>query len=121
VPSLKPVHVNGSGVKSPILKRSIVIAGHKTSVNLEAVLAVLAGNRRSSAGVRVKRCGRHRSQQPWWKSLLGDTHFCPQHGVSRRQLRQQPQVPSRQLMASAQVRTTTQCSCLAELHWPKSV
>jgi predicted DNA-binding ribbon-helix-helix protein len=35
VPSLKPVHVNGSGVKSPILKRSIVIAGHKTSVNLE--------------------------------------------------------------------------------------
>jgi predicted DNA-binding ribbon-helix-helix protein len=35
VPSLKPVHVNGSGVKSPILKRSIVIAGHKTSVSLE--------------------------------------------------------------------------------------
>jgi predicted DNA-binding ribbon-helix-helix protein len=30
-----PVHVEGRGVKSPIVKRSIVIAGHKTSVSLE--------------------------------------------------------------------------------------
>lgn len=35
MPSLTPIHVNGSRVKSPILKRSIVIAGHKTSVSLE--------------------------------------------------------------------------------------
>jgi predicted DNA-binding ribbon-helix-helix protein len=35
VPSLTPVHVNGCGVKSQILKRSIVIAGHRTSVSLE--------------------------------------------------------------------------------------
>jgi predicted DNA-binding ribbon-helix-helix protein len=30
-----PVHVDGRRVKSPIVKRSIVIAGHKTSVSLE--------------------------------------------------------------------------------------
>jgi predicted DNA-binding ribbon-helix-helix protein len=35
VPSMPPVDVNGSRVKSQILKRSIVIAGHKTSVSLE--------------------------------------------------------------------------------------
>jgi predicted DNA-binding ribbon-helix-helix protein len=35
VPSLTSVPVNGSRVKSRILKRSVVIAGHKTSVSLE--------------------------------------------------------------------------------------
>jgi predicted DNA-binding ribbon-helix-helix protein len=35
VPSMLPVDVNGRRVKSPILKRSIVISGHKTSVSLE--------------------------------------------------------------------------------------
>lgn len=34
MPLPPPVHVNGR-VKSPILKRSVVIAGHKTSVSLE--------------------------------------------------------------------------------------
>jgi predicted DNA-binding ribbon-helix-helix protein len=33
--SMPPVDVNGRRVKSQILKRSIVIAGHKTSVSLE--------------------------------------------------------------------------------------
>jgi predicted DNA-binding ribbon-helix-helix protein len=35
MPSMPPVDVNGRRVKSPILKRSIIIAGHKTSVSLE--------------------------------------------------------------------------------------
>ena len=35
MPSLTPVYVNGRRVKSSILKRSIVVAGHKTSVSLE--------------------------------------------------------------------------------------
>jgi predicted DNA-binding ribbon-helix-helix protein len=35
VPSKPPVDVNGRPVKSQILKRSIFIAGHKTSVSLE--------------------------------------------------------------------------------------
>jgi predicted DNA-binding ribbon-helix-helix protein len=30
-----PVHVDGSRVNSPVVKRSVVIAGHKTSVSLE--------------------------------------------------------------------------------------
>ena len=35
MPSMPTVGVNSRRVKSPILKRSIVIAGHKTSVSLE--------------------------------------------------------------------------------------
>ena len=35
MPSMLPVDVNARRVKSPILKRSIVISGHKTSVSLE--------------------------------------------------------------------------------------
>jgi predicted DNA-binding ribbon-helix-helix protein len=35
VPSMLPVDVSGRRVKSQISKRSIVIAGHKTSVSLE--------------------------------------------------------------------------------------